>query len=142
MQAVDIGSRLPDSRNMKDTAPLTVFRSVMTLKCPACRKETMFKKRGLFVYRHPLDMHEHCRNCGQKYEIEPGFWLGALWVSYPIVVLIEIPFLFTAIASEGISVELTFGLMIVAFAIFFPLMVRLGRSIWAHVFIKYRGGEV
>lgn len=84
-------------------------------------------------------MYENCSHCGQKYEIEPGFWIGALWTSYPIVVLIEIPFLFTAILSESISVPLTFGMMIVAFGIFFPLMVRLGRSIWAHVFIKYKG---
>ena len=111
----------------------------MTLRCPACRQEVMFRKRGLFVYRNPLDMHGHCSRCGQKYEIEPGFWIGALWTSYPIVVVIEIPFLFTAIASERISIALTFGLMIVAFGVFFPLMVRLGRSVWAHVFIKYRG---
>ena len=96
----------------------------------------MFKKKGLFRYYKPLDMHENCANCGQKFEIEPGFWIGALWASYPIVVIIEIPFLFTAIASEAINVWYTYGLMIVAFGIFFPVMVRLGRSIWAHIFIK------
>jgi uncharacterized protein (DUF983 family) len=99
----------------------------------------MFKKRGLFIYHNPLDMHENCSNCGQKYEIEPGFWIGALWASYPIVVIIETPFLFTAIVSESLNIWYTYGLMIVAFGVFFPLMVRLGRSIWAHVFIKFRG---
>ena len=99
----------------------------------------MFKKRGLFVYNNPLDMNENCTNCGQKYEIEPGFWIGALWASYPIVVLIETPFIFTAIASESMNICYTYGLMIAAFGMFFPLMVRLGRSIWAHIFIKYQG---
>lgn len=113
--------------------------SVVTLKCPKCRQESMFRKKGLFVYFKPLDMHEKCSHCGQKYEIEPGFWLGALWASYPIVVLIELPFLFTAIFSKNISIGWTFGWMIMAFAVFFPLMVRLGRSIWAHVFIRYTG---
>lgn len=88
----------------------------------------MFVKKGLFVYHNPLDMHESCSNCGQKYEIEPGFWIGALWASYPIVVLIETPFLFAAIASEDMNVWITFGAMILAFAFFFPLMVRMGRS--------------
>ncbi len=109
------------------------------MKCPSCRQENMFKKRGLFVYNNPLDMHENCSNCGQKYEIEPGFWIGALWASYPIVVIIETPFIFTAIASESLNIWYTYGLMIAAFGVFFPLMVRLGRSIWAHIFIKYRG---
>lgn len=99
----------------------------------------MFKKRGLFVYYNPLAMHDKCSNCGQKYEIEPGFWIGALWASYPIVVLIELPFLFTAIASKSFNLWYTYGLMILAFGVFYPLMVRLGRSIWAHIFIKFRG---
>ena len=124
---------------MKKSNQIGFYRSILTLKCPSCRQENMFKQRGLFVYYHPLDMHENCSKCGQKYEIEPGFWIGALWASYPIVVIIETPFLFTAIAAESLNVWYTYGLMIVAFGIFFPLMLRLGRSIWAHIFIKYRG---
>jgi len=121
------------------TKSISTFRSVVTLKCPACRKEAMFRKKGLFVYINPLDMYEHCSHCGQKYEIEPGFWIGALWTSYPIVVLIETPFIFTAVASQTVSIWYTFAAMVLAFCIFYPVMLRLGRSIWAHVFIKFRG---
>jgi len=84
-------------------------------------------------------MHANCDNCGQKFEIEPGFWIGALWASYPIVVAIETPFLMLALfADTAADTWMYFGCMVVAFGLLFPLMLRLGRSIWAHVFIRYK----
>lgn len=114
------------------------YSSILRLRCPKCRQETMFKKKGLFVFIKPLEMHENCSQCGQKYEIEPGFWLGALWTSYPIVVLIETPFIFYAISTPEISLVSMFALMIAIFLLLFPAITRLGRSIWAHIFIKYQ----
>ncbi len=83
-----------------------------------------------------LQMHENCPNCGLKYELEPGFWLGALWTSYPIVVAIELPFLFLAILAEGNMVWLWFALMIIFMAIGYPVMTRLGRSAWIHLNVR------
>lgn len=122
---------------MSNQKEVGFYTSILKLSCPKCRQETMFKKKGLLVYRKPLDMHDNCSHCGQKYEIEPGFWLGALWTSYPLVVLIETPFIFYAISSPEISLTATFLLMITIFLVLFPAITRLGRSIWAHVFIKY-----
>ena len=126
------------NESMNNPKEIGFYSSILRLRCPKCRQETMFKKKGLFVYRKPLDMHEKCINCGQKYEIEPGFWLGALWTSYPIVVVIETPFIFYAISTPEMSVAAMFALMIALFFILFPAITRLGRSIWAHIFIKYQ----
>ena len=112
-------------------------RSILTLKCPRCRRGNLFNKGGLFRYRRILDMPKKCSNCGQVYEIEPGFWLGALWMSYPIVILIEVPFIFAAISSQTVNTWLLFSTMIIAFIVFYPLMLRLGRSIWIHISIRY-----
>jgi hypothetical protein len=118
------------------------FRSVLFQKCPRCRQGNMFHRPGLFVYKNPLDMPEHCSHCGQKFEIEPGFWIGSLWASYPIVVAIETPFLMLALFAETVrGTALYFTAMVFAFALFFPLMIRLGRTIWAHVFIRYSPQE-
>ncbi len=123
---------------MSNQKEVGFYTSILKLSCPKCRQETMFKKKGLLVYRKPLDMHENCSHCGQKYEIEPGFWLGALWTSYPMVVLIEIPFIFYAISTPEISITVMFAVMICIFFLLFPAITRLGRSIWAHIFIKYQ----
>ena len=84
-----------------------------------------------------LDMPEHCPNCKQKYEIEPGFWLGALWTSYPIVVLIELPFLFTAILAYDINPFIAIGLMAFIFFIMWSTILRLGRAIWINLSVHF-----
>ena len=83
-------------------------------------------------------MPHECGKCGQVYEIEPGFWIGALWTSYPIVIAIEVPFLLMALLSKTISTWLSFGFMLLAFLVFYPLMLRLGRYIWIHISVRYK----
>jgi uncharacterized protein (DUF983 family) len=115
----------------------TLTTSILKLKCPKCRQGNLFTKKGLFRYAHILDMPEHCQVCAQKYEIEPGFWIGALWTSYPIVIAIEVPFLLMALLSTTISPWVSFGFMLLAFLVFYPVMLRLGRSIWIHISIPF-----
>lgn len=115
---------------------LSRLQSILALKCPVCHEGNLFDKRGWFVYSKILDMPEKCPHCGQNYHIEPGFWLGALWTSYPLVVLIELPFLIGAVASDTIPIYWFFLAMVLSFGIFFPFMLRLGRSIWIHLNIR------
>ena len=122
---------------MTKSKKISLFQSVVALKCPRCRQGDLFCKPGLIRYNNVLEMPEKCPNCGQVYEIEPGFWIGALWMSYPIVVAIELPFLFAALLTTNYSPWLFFGLMLLAFVVFFPLLLRLGRSIWIHISIRY-----
>lgn len=113
------------------------YRSMLALKCPRCGHGNLFKKKGIFVYKNMMEMPESCPVCDQKYEIEPGFWIGALWTSYPIVILIEFPFLMLALFSETLGPWIPLTLMFVAFYFAYPVMLRLGRSIWIHNWIRY-----
>jgi len=115
---------------------ISFTQSVIGLKCPNCRKGDLFKKKGLIVYSDMLEMHEDCSNCEFHYEIEPGFWLGSLWTSYPIVILIEVPFLFLALFADKEMTWVYLGAMILSFLISWPLMLRLGRSIWIHINVR------
>jgi len=116
------------------------YRSIIGLKCPRCSKGDLFIKKGLIVYSGMLSMHEHCQVCNQKFEIEPGFWIGALWTSYPIVVVIEIPFLMMALFSETLGPWIPLAMMFFAFYLAYPIMLRLGRSIWIHSWVRYDVG--
>jgi len=110
--------------------------SILRLKCPKCSKGDLFIKKGLFRYDHMLDMPERCSHCHQKYEIEPGFWLGSLWTSYPIIIITELPFLLCALLIDTVNPFWFFGGMILAFILVYPIMLRLGRSIWIHINIR------
>lgn len=112
------------------------FQSLIQLRCPKCREGSLFTKEGLLVYTNMLDMDEKCVVCNQKFEIEPGFWVGAMWISYPIVVAIELPFLFLALFAEGNMTWVYFSAMIGAFLVFWPFILRVGRSVWIHINVR------
>lgn len=111
-------------------------KSILKLKCPQCSKGDLFVKSGLFRYQNILDMPETCPKCDQKFEIEPGFWIGALWTSYPIIVFLEMPFLILAVYSQNINFIAIIAIMILVLIVFYPLILRLGRSIWIHFFVS------
>lgn len=115
----------------------SLFKSVFGLKCPQCRKGHVFTRKGLFRYSDILTMHDKCEVCGLTYEIENGFWLGAMWISYPMVVALELPFLILALFADNFYTWVYFTIMVVAFLIYWPLILRLGRSLWIHVNVRY-----
>ena len=120
---------------------MSFLKSFSGLKCPRCRKGDLFVKKGLFRFTNTLDMHDNCSSCGLKYDLENGFWLGAMWISYPLVVALELPFLFLALFADGIMTWVYFCLMIIAFAVFLPFILRVGRALWIYVNVPFDGNK-
>ena len=121
----------------------SLLESILKLRCPKCRKGSLFKKPGYFVYQDMREMHENCPNCGLTYEVEPGFWIGALWVTYPLFLLVLTPFLILSYSQVGPTPWVWIIVMGVVFFFFYPALIRLGRSIWIHIWIKHKkeGGK-
>ncbi|MCK7557673.1 DUF983 domain-containing protein [Chitinophaga sedimenti] len=68
------------------------FLSLLQMKCPRCRKGHMFRTRNPFHWKfsHIFDMHDNCPVCGQKFELETGFWFGTGYVSYALAVALSV----------------------------------------------------
>ena len=58
---------------------LAVFKA----KCPQCQSGKMFKKSALKLNGF-TEMFDTCNVCGLTFEVEPGFFWGAMYVSYGI----------------------------------------------------------
>lgn len=59
---------------------------MITGKCPCCEQGQVFYQAGnLFTFSMPK-MHKNCPNCGHHFEIEPGFFFGAMYISYALTV--------------------------------------------------------
>lgn len=94
----------------------------LKLRCPVCGSGKLF--RGF------LKMNEHCANCGTRFEREPGFFLGSIYINYgltSLVIAIAYPvLLFTETVSERKLL-----LVSLAFMLIFPLFFfRYARSLW------------
>lgn len=114
------------------------IRGILLCKCPSCRQGKMFNTKGNpFLFRIP-EMRKHCPNCNFKFEMEPGFFYGAMYASYALTVaeMVASFIIFWAILKfpPTAIVLITVG---VAF-LTSTLNYRWGRAIWAYIFIKQR----
>ncbi|MEL6924222.1 MAG: DUF983 domain-containing protein, partial [Bacteroidota bacterium] len=57
-----------------------LLSSIWNMKCPRCRQGDLFS-HGAFGSKF-TEMPERCPNCGQNYMPEPGFYYGAMFISY------------------------------------------------------------
>lgn len=104
-------------------------------RCPRCRKSPLFSQP--FDLSKPLEMPYACIACGQRYEPEPGYYFGAMFVSYGLSCLLFLPLalllnFFSPLSVNGIMVTIMF-----IGAIFFIRILRLSRSLWIHIMIGY-----
>ena len=81
-------------------------------------------------------MKEYCSHCGFKFQIEPSFFYGAMYVSYAITVALSIV-TFVVLYWLGFDLLSRFIGIIISLIIFTPLTLRLARLIYSNIFISY-----
>ena len=57
------------------------IKAILEAKCPKCREGDMFEF-PLSHLRKFSRMHTHCPVCDLRFEVEPGFFIGAMYISY------------------------------------------------------------
>jgi|SRR5476651_2007001 len=59
--------------------------AMLHTKCPRCRRGDMFKG-GLYSFGSNK-INDFCPHCGMRFEIEPGYFYAAMYVSYALNVM-------------------------------------------------------
>ncbi|MEM9390236.1 MAG: DUF983 domain-containing protein [Bacteroidota bacterium] len=102
-------------------------------KCPRCRSGNMFITSA-YKLSGFQKMNKNCPSCGLQFEREPGFFFGAMYISYAFSVA-----LFVAIGL-GLSIIGDFPLyiyfisIVLAVIIFLPVSFRYSRILFLHLF--------
>jgi len=110
--------------------------SIFNLKCPRCHTGNLFFT-PTFSFNRPFDMPKECSHCQQDFEPEPGFYYGAMFVSYIFTGFFCLGFTMILHWVVGWSTAASFGALIAVCAIFFVYIFRLARSLWININIKY-----
>ena len=63
--------------------PLSTFQAALHAKCPKCHKGDMFKSGTYGLGQKTLT---NCPYCNFQFEIEPGYFYVAMFVSYGMIV--------------------------------------------------------
>lgn len=112
--------------------------SIFRYKCPQCQE-------GEFFVSHPYDLkrigdiHEHCSHCGLKYSKEPGFYYGAMYVSYALGVALFVT-LWTSfnLFIPKASIYTQLWVITLTTTVLSPYLYALSKIIWANMFIRFQ----
>jgi len=103
-------------------------------RCPQCR-------RGI-VYRRPLSMNNLCPVCGMKFDREPGYFSGAIYIGS----ILSLPvgfglFYLIAMLFPDLHLGVVGLLAAIGFLPLVPLTLRLSRVIWIDLGKSFSPGE-
>jgi hypothetical protein len=116
--------------------------SLLTQKCPYCRKGHMFSDPNPWHIKTMLKMPARCPECGQLFELEVGFWFGTAYVSYALTVVFSGLSFVLWLLTLGFSLtDNRFfwwlginGVLLVALQ---PYFMRLSRAMYLYFFVSY-----
>lgn len=91
-------------------------------------------------------MPEHCPNCGQKYELEVGFYYGTGYVSYALSIALFVAVLILYWLFFGLSFmdNSVYYYLIASISIVLlaqPWLMRISRVLYLNMFVKYKTGN-
>jgi uncharacterized protein (DUF983 family) len=115
----------------------TRLNSILTGSCPKCHEESMYLDKNPFNLGNIYKMHEKCSHCDLKYNIEPSFFYGAMYVSYGLGCALSIATFIISFVIFGSSVMTSFIAIVIVLIVCMPLTMRLARNIWINMFISF-----
>ena len=113
------------------------LNSILTGSCPKCQKESMYSDKNPLHLTKVLKMNDHCSHCGLKYQIEPSFFYGAMYVSYGLNVAIGIAAFIISYLLFKTDILTSFIIIIIALILSFPIVLRWSRNIYINMFVSY-----
>lgn len=116
--------------------------SILTGTCPVCQNESMYVNKNPYKLSSVIKMHERCSHCNTKYQIEPSFFYGAMYVSYAVGVAIGVAAFIIAFVFLKMNLLPSFFFITGSILISYPIILRLSRNIWINFFLSYDPSKV
>ena len=111
--------------------------SILTGSCPRCQNESMYVKKNPYNLVTVLKMNETCGHCGLRYQLEPSFFYGAMYVSYGVNVAIGIAAFIISYVFLHLSLKVSFITIVISLVVLYPLVLRISRNIYINMFVSY-----
>jgi uncharacterized protein (DUF983 family) len=104
--------------------------SILCQRCLRCRTGSIFRYS---IFRGFPKMHERCPVCDLKFEREPGYFLGAMYISYGmgIVIVALIAALLWWLTGWWITTDTIWA--VVLFLPLAPTLTLLARVLWIYL---------
>src|SRR5438445_5297709 len=110
-------------------ANVSALAGMLQQRCPRCRSGNIFRK-SLFLFP---GMHERCPACDLKFEREPGYFLGAMYIGYGLALatIAGFSFLLWSLSHWTFQAVVIGGVLL--FLPFAPLLTVMARVLWIYL---------
>ncbi len=110
---------------------------MFTHKCAECHQGDMFPT-GAFSFNKPFEMNQRCPLCDADMEPEPGFYYGAMFMSYIFSAFISLGLVMLTHWVLDYSLTQSFFILIAIVAVFFVWWFRFSRAFWFNLIVGFR----
>jgi uncharacterized protein (DUF983 family) len=117
---------------------VTWLSGIIRLKCPRCREGKMFPVGTLYSPTQFMKMKKSCSCCGLSFEPEPGYYFGAMFISYAFNTAYFVGvWIMLSLFSEKASLFMMLGVLCLVVIGLLPITFRLSRVLWISIFVGY-----
>ncbi len=119
---------------MSTTKKDSLSYAMLNAKCPQCRKGDMFKHKWWSVSKF-AQFYQTCTVCNLRFEREPGFFYGAMFVSYAMIVAMVtmVWFILYFIFNNPIF-QIYLTVIIILNIVLLPILFRYSRVLYIYAF--------
>lgn len=114
-----------------------MLSALIKLKCPKCHEGNLFINPNPYILSTIDKMPKVCPCCDQPFEPEPGFYYGAMYISYGIGVVLFLTSFFLMEVLLQVSGYLFLGFYICSLLTLWPVVFRYSRVIYIYLFVRY-----
>jgi uncharacterized protein (DUF983 family) len=117
---------------------INTIRQIFRNECPKCNKGKVFRDKNFFFSIGFPKMNKYCSYCNYKFEKEPGYFFGAMFVNYALTVGEGLITYFIAHQFFHKTFDLRIIPIICSVVILLCFFnIRLSRMIWIYMFKNY-----
>ena len=115
---------------MQSSTKFSTLGSILRQRCPRCRRGKIFHYS---VFRGLPKMCERCSVCNLKFEREPGYFLGAMYISFglALVTITVVAALLWALTGWAITKDTIWA--VVLFLPLTPAITLFARVLWIYL---------
>lgn len=111
---------------------MSTLLNLLLCRCPNCGKTEMFKFSA-FNLLNFIRMNDQCDQCKMSFHPEPGYYLGAMYISYVINSFIFLAVALTVKFKYDFTLTNTFILLGILSFVLLPYTLRFSRTLWLYI---------
>lgn len=110
--------------------------SIFLNKCPGCSTGSFFISNNPFNLAKFDKMNSKCPHCGEDFERETGFYVGAMYASYALTIAYGVGLFLLIVLLLDLSAITFLIVFTITLILLLPWLYRTSRLFWINLFVR------